>query len=108
MMLVSQVTGHNIRHHCCYHPAITASSVPRSYRDSAAPHRTRICVGAYGGLCVLLDVATVISAIYVEFSAPGVGPTGPDVSVTQADIGACETHTRLTLTSPMSSGNVPV
>ena len=65
MMLVCQVTGHNIRHHCCYHPAITASSVPRSYRDSAAPHRTRICVGAYGGLCVLLGVATVISAIYV-------------------------------------------
>ena len=47
MLVLTRGTAHNILHHS----AITAASVPRSTRDSAAPHLTRISVGASGGVC---------------------------------------------------------
>ena len=77
MLVLTRGTAHNILHH----PAITAASVPRSNRDSAAPHLTRISVGSSGGVCSC--VALVVSAPL----APGLRAPGPD-------IGTCEAHTR--------------
>ena len=64
MLVLTRGTAHNILHH----PAITAASVPRSTRDSAAPHLTRISVGSSGGVygCVALVVSAPLARVSVS------------------------------------------